>query len=159
MDRKLRKARLEAINEINKWLVPFGLTAECYIEDMPQEQLGYYEMGSVFEKEILVYINPENISRTCKEDSIHDRYSEPSTQVKITIYHEIGHGILEQIIDWMENVKEIQTLCDGPFGETYKDVINDDVEEETIVEDFAWGFFDGIPSSLQKCFEQMNQNI
>lgn len=149
---------LEAVTDIGTWLSPFGYTLQCDDEDLSEGQLGSYEKGSVFEKEILIHVSPDNIEKATQYE-INDRYGNPGNQVRITVFHEVGHALLEQIIDWANNIPEIDELCNGPFGEKYFEVLDDSVEEETVVEDFAWGFFDGIPSPLQKCWEELNKFI
>ncbi len=148
----------KAAKQINQWLSQFGYTLDYDTEVLDDDVLGLYEAGSVFEKEIQVHLNPAAIHEACL-DLVNDTYSNPNTQVQITLYHEVGHALVEQIADWMENIPEINQLCSGPFGKKYSEIINDGKDEEEVVEDFAYGFFNRTSSPLQECWEELNHFI
>lgn len=73
----------------------------------------------------------------------------------------MGHALFEQLIDWSENLEEVETLLDGPFGEKYFDIFNDDnVTEEVLVERFARDFENETSVSLlRQCWEEINKTI
>ena len=156
----LKAAIDEATKRISDYLQPFGYTINIVIDEpLAEPILGMYESGSVFTKEITVFVQTNNIIDTCSKDHIKDRYSDPEVQTRITIYHEVGHALVEQIIDWMENIPEINDLCNGEFGKRHAEVIEDDTDEEILVEDFAYGIEDNKETPLSACWREMNQFI
>lgn len=165
--KKLINAFEQAKDKINQWLEPYGYSVKCEITDFGKDQLGEYESGTVFSKEIEIKVNPTAIKRACQNDPCKDKYSDPCNQVKITVYHEVGHAILEQLIDWAINIHELIDTEDDdkvntdPYGEkfwqNFFEVFDDKVKEETVVEDFAWGFFNEKPSHLQICWDELNK--
>lgn len=144
---------------MNVFLNNSDLEVSCNMHALEDDVLGSYESGSVFEKSIKVNIDIDNVLKACEEDDTEDEYSDPANVAKMTIYHEVGHGLMEQIIDWINDNPEISLLCDGPFGDEFKEVIDDEYDEEDVVEDFAWGLFDGIPSALEKCWAHLCEFI
>lgn len=149
------------LDKIGSYLEPYGLTAtlDQDPDGFKENEIGEYENGSVFEKNIIFRINTDNIREAAKEECMYymDFYLE---QCRITVYHEIGHALMEQLIDWTENLEEMEALLDGQFGKTYYDIFNDDnCTEEEIVEDFAKGFDNEKPSLLQRCWEEANKLI
>lgn len=148
---------LEAVNSVSLWLQPFGLNLQCDTEHLSDGQLGEYELGSVFEKTILIRIDPVNI-RTVTDDEP-ELFGGMDNQIHMTICHEVGHAVLEQIIDWMENVPEINSYITTELYPEFEEVFEDSLPEEDLVEDFAWGFVHHEPSPLQEAFEKLNSYI
>lgn len=132
-----KEAIQAAVKKISDYLQPFGLTLSCNESPEQGNTTGLYEHGSVFSKDIEITIYPKVISKICREDPFQDKYSDPAVQTRITIYHEVGHAMMEQFIDWMESIPRISTLCDGEFGKRYVDIFEDYYDEENVVEDFA----------------------
>lgn len=144
-----------ASDTICNFLKPYGLTVTCETESIDNGVLGEYESGSVFSYDIICRIDLDNLKKCCKEERC-----SLAEQIKLTIYHETGHALMEQLIDYAENLPEMDTLLRGHFGQKYFDVFNDDhLDEETIVEDFAHGFLYNHGSLLQSCFEEFHHSI
>lgn len=153
-----------ATARMNEWLKPYGYRVACQVitpEDEPLEDgcLGCYVSGSIFSKVIEIIIDPERIETACGEDSVHDRYSDPAIQIEITLYHELGHAITEQIMDWLQYNEDFQALQETKFGTDYMDILYDYIPEEDLVEDFAWGLFEGKASPLQRCFQEAAEHL
>ena len=153
----IKKAYAEAITHasavMNKWLKPFSLSLSCEKENLKGDRLGEYEMGSVFEGEIKSRIDLKKIIASAKEDNLGQ--DEICRQIRLTIYHETGHGLMELLIDYAENYEEFQPLLNGDFGKKYFDIFYDDnTDEETIVEDFARCIEGNEKSLLQLCVEE-----
>ena len=143
-----------ALAKVNEWLKPDDLTVVSNKEKFPKNKLGSYECGSVFEKTIQVNLDVENIIKASRESFIF----EPNEQIRITIYHETGHALVEQILDWAENIPELEERINGEFGEKYFNVFNDDhLTEEQLVEDFALSFDKGYRSELKSCWEELRE--
>lgn len=153
----------KALRKINGWLKPSGLSVTVSDETLSDGCVGEYEADSVFSKVIEVRIDTKTMRQTLDED--HDLYGKDSNeieflnQIALTIFHEAGHGILEQINDWTENIEEIRLLADGEFGKRFEEVFDDALPEEDLVEEFADSFFLDTPSPLSLCFEELNKYI
>ena len=150
----------KAILKSNSWLKPFGLTLEVETSEKTDGRLGDYDAGSVFEKTIRVIIYPDCIAETCVEESEFNPYSILSCeedQIQITIFHELGHALVEQIIDWMENLPNSDEIFTDDFCQRYESVIDDGLDEETLVEDFAYAFMFDKTDPLKACFEELNK--
>lgn len=149
-----------ARREMSTWLAPFGLSLEVDSKELlSADVLGSYEGSSVFEKNILVHVNLPAIKRTCAEDPFEDRYSDVASVTKTTLYHEVGHALLEQIIDWMENLPDAGEVFNDAFCTKYDAVVDDALPEEELVEEFAWNWLLGRPDPLKSCFEELNQKL
>lgn len=155
-----------ALDQAKAYLEPYGLTITAEEHDFRKERgltkltyLGEYERGSVFEKDILTRIDLRAISDEGENEEMWAW--ETLQQVRISLFHEMGHALFEQLIDWSENLEEVKTLLDGPFGERYFNIFNDDnVTEEELVEKFAWDFENETSVSLLKqCWEEINKII
>ena len=142
-----------AKRKCNNWLRPFGLEVSVTDARLPENRIGEYEAGSVFEKEIVITVDEVGLRNSFNDDC---PGGDPEIQIRMTVYHELGHAILEQIIDWSENLDEVKTLADGDFGKRYDSVFDDALPEEDLVEDFALAFENGYSSPLQACFEELN---
>ena len=156
----ISKSLNEAKETMITWLTPFGLSLEIDTdnnEELDANQLGSYEAGSVFEKEILIHVNPTAIKKACDDDPWDDKYSDVNNVAKTTVYHEVGHALVEQIIDWMENLPESATVFTESFCQKYDAVIDDALPEEDLVEDFAWNILDETDDPLKNCFEELNR--
>lgn len=136
---------------IQKWLAPSGITLGILKEDLGDGILGEYEAGSVFTGEITVRVNPPSIRTSC---SFLPFPEDIQRQTRLTVYHEVGHALLEQIIDWDEFYEDMDETI-SRVDKVYTDVFDDSVDEETLVEDFAYGFEYGHGSQLQGCWEAL----
>lgn len=154
---------LRPVKTINEWLQPFGYSLlvdrELPYGDEPADGLlGIYDAGSVFEKEIRINIFTDHIRLATTGNRLPRRRYE--RECALTVFHETGHALMEQIIDWMENIEEAARLADGPFGDKYYDILNDDfLSEEQVVEDFAHAFIRGRDGLLGECFREMSDYL
>lgn len=149
-----------ATDKANAWLAPFDLCLEVEAESNGDGRVGEYEAGSVFEKSIRVVIFPDEIVKWCFEEQDTLPFSEITSekvQTQVTIYHELGHALVEQIIDWMEYLPEADEIFTDEFCRKYGSVVDDDIDEETLVEDFAYAFMYDKADPLKACFEELNK--
>lgn len=145
----------QALKVIRQWLKKLGysLTLDPDTSSFHEGQLGEYEGGSIFEKDIVIRVSTENISKTCEEDSF--LFPDYEEEVHLTVFHEVGHALMEQLIDYAENIDEFLPEIEKKYGDKFFDVFNDDnLTEETLVEDFARGFEHKNKSILQECAEK-----
>lgn len=141
---------------MTRWLHPFGYSLSLAKEELNPDTLGEYEAGSVFEKEIIIRISLPNIIKCAKEN--HLNQSQLSDEIRLTVYHEVGHALMEQLLDYAEYYEDISSLLDTSFGDTYFDIFNDDrCTEEQIVEAFARGILNNNESLLERCFKETEQ--
>ena len=161
---KQQKTILQALQKCRDWLLPFGLDIECEQTELPDGQLGEYEHDSVFTKTIFVRICPENIRKECSE-LCHDLDAGDAlrfldNQLRLTVFHELGHALVNQITDWYENIPEIHDYVESTLIEDYFDVFDDgNMTEEDLVEAFARHFLHGRPDQLKGCFEKLDKFI
>lgn len=151
---KKNKALRNAEAKAAEWLSAFdlGLEVDTDSTEMPDDKLGEYELGSVFEKTILIRVNQPAIKNACKETpeiSVEDATA-------TTVFHEVGHALVEQIVDWMEYHPDAEDIFTEDFCSRYESVVEDTIDEEDLVEDFAWCFLEGQENPLQACFEELN---
>lgn len=146
------------LKKINGFLKPFGLSvgADSDASAAPSEDsVGSYEAGSVFTKEILVHVFPDRIRTGLEENGSTGGYA---SELALTLYHEVGHALMEQLIDYSENIPEFYPSMTAKFGSRFFDIFNDDnLSEEDIVEAFAQRFHSGKNSILQSCWEESNK--
>lgn len=167
----VRTALGKARADMEEWLYPFGLSLEIDTTwENPTDnkmRLGTYKSGSVFEKTVRICIDLGASVLCCMEEPFSDRYSKVGGVVRTTVYHEVGHALVEQIEDWMLNFPESRAIFDDAFREKYAPVIDaingrsDDqfLEEEDLVEDFAWNWLGGCDDPLRGCFEDLNARL
>lgn len=159
-DDTIAKELNAALSHVNVWLKAYGYTVSLDVSSKPEndEVIGEYEVGSVFEKDILVRVYPKRLQMVADEDDMTE--NELLSQCRYTLYHEVGHALMEQLIDWDENLPELKEKLDRWFWTEFYDVFNDDnMTEEKIVEDFAIAFNDDSDSLLQRCWQKVNAVI
>ena len=156
----------QALETGNRFLEPFGLSVElgdCDPEYAPfGGVLGSYEAGSIFEGVIKVNVFAETLLRTYLEDCAdHGESPDESNlleEAAVTVLHEVGHGLMERIVDYAENVDEISSWVDSDEAAPFFDVFNDDnKKEEDIVEEFGRNLFHDLPSPLSECIHAMHR--
>lgn len=150
-----------ALREINAWLAQHSdLTASVdETEELQENCIGEYKAGSVFSKEIIIRVSEKHIRDMLDEDEF-DYEETVSQQLQLTVYHEVGHALFEQLIDWSENIYELDAAIEGDFGKCFHDVFFDDgQDEESVVEDFATGFYQSTGSLLERCWMETNKII
>lgn len=170
---KERAAALRTLEAVREWLAPQGLDISLSTENNDDSSLlGLYEAGSVFSKTIEVTVFTENIRKVAEEletDEVQfelisfglvprrDLLSQyTALNIGLTICHELGHALLEQIIDWMENIPDFDDKVGTDFIERYDSVLDDGLPEEDLVEDFAWDTASGKTHVLKACFLELS---
>ena len=141
------------------WLSAFGLELDLLddAESAPEDAIGLYEAGSVFSKTILVHVYADRLRNILAEDD-NTEDGDFETQYALTVFHEVGHALLEQIVDFSEFLPGFYETVDTRFHGKFFDVLNDDnVDEEKLAEDFAAGFLSGKSSLLQQCWEECDK--
>ena len=142
----------QALDAIRPWLrgLGYSLSLDPDTSSFIDGQLGEYELGSVFEKDIIIRVSTENIRKTCEEDPF--LFPDYEEEVHLTVFHEVGHALLEQLIDYAENINEFLPEIEKKYGDKFFDVFYDEnLTEEELVEDFARGFEYNTSSVLQEC--------
>lgn len=173
-----RKAVERTINDIIEWIIPQGLDIQVTAQDDNEHptRLGMYEAGSIYSKNIEIVISPKAIHdyiETYTTDweidddlqkahwEIHDNIQKEyaAFQAAVTVYHELGHALVEQIIDWMENIPEFDEIIGEDSIERYDAVLEDSLPEEKLVEDFAWNSIQGKEHVLKVCFLELSEKL
>lgn len=144
----------EALSAIRPWLSCLGytLTLDDDLSGFHEGQLGEYEAGSVFEKDIIIRVSLENIRKTCREDSF--LFPDFEEEVRLTVFHELGHALVEQLLDYADNIEGFLPELNAKYGDKFDEIFDEEFDnEETLVEDFARGFGRKTKSLLQECAE------
>ena len=106
------------------------------------DAIGVYEGGSVFSGEIVIGFNMRTLySYMCKSIKSYpwsDPYKMLDEAICTNVYHEMGHGLVELIDDYLSSTDELDELYDAN-KELFDNVLDN---EEDSVEDFAWCFYD-----------------
>lgn len=142
------------IISIRPWLSSLGytLTLDDDLSSFHEGQLGEYEAGSVFEKDIIIRVSLKNIRKTCREDPF--LFPNFEEEVRLTVFHEVGHALVEQLLDYADNISEFLPELKAKHGNRFDAIFNEELDnEETLVEDFARGFNGKTKSLLQECAE------
>lgn len=136
-----------AVNKSNGFLSSLGLSLSIdwdydgWDDDL-QTAIGVYEGGSVFSGEIVIGFNMNNLYKYCSRSIKNYPWSDPYTIVDeaiyTNVYHEMGHGIVEKLNDYLQETDELDALYDAN-KELFDWVLDN---EEDAVEEFAWKFYD-----------------
>lgn len=164
-----KSAIYKARTKVRAWLEPYGYSVILCNEEQPDDKnwLGQYEAGSVFSGLIEIRVSKERIYKyslpfwRVNAPSKEKKAMEMAKETAITFYHEVGHAIMEQIIDWYENIPEIREHVETKMMDRYFDVFDDsNVSEEALVEVFAHAFHQGKEDeTLRMCFNELNNYI
>lgn len=136
-----------AVNKSNGFLNSLGLSLSIDWEydgwdDDLQTAIGVYEGGSVFSGEIVIGFNMNNLYKCCNKSIRKYPWSDPYTivdeAIQTNVYHEMGHGIVEKLNDYLQETDELDALYDAN-KELFDWVLDN---EEDAVEEFAWKFYD-----------------
>lgn len=136
-----------AVNKSNGFLSSLDLSLSIDWEydgwdDGLQTAIGVYEGGSVFSGEIVIGFNINNLYKYCNKSIRKYPWSDPYTivdeAIQTNVYHEMGHGIVEKLNDYLQETDELDALY-GANKELFDWVLNN---EEDAVEEFAWKFYD-----------------
>lgn len=136
-----------AVNKSNGFLSSLDLSLsidwdyDSWDDDL-QTAIGVYESSSVFSGEIAIGFNMNNLYKYCSKSIREYPWSDPYTIVDETIqtnvYHEMGHGIVENLNYYLQYTDELDALYDAN-KELFDWVLDN---EEDAVEEFAWKFYD-----------------
>jgi hypothetical protein len=137
-----------AIERANKFLenLDLYLSIDWDYDDWEYNNLvgaiGVYESGSVFEGEILIGFNINNLYKACKSEIKNHPWSNPYTiineAIQTNVFHEMGHGIVEKFNYYLQESDDLDELYDDN-KELFDWVLDN---EEDAVEEFAWSFYD-----------------
>lgn len=108
-----------------------------------EDAIGVYEAGGVFSGEMMIGFNMKNLYRqmvyNIKSYPWSDPYKMLNELIMTNVYHEVGHGIIELINDYLQNTDDLDVIYDNN-QELFDGVLDD---EEDAVEEFAWCVYDG----------------
>lgn len=124
--------------------------------DYDGNALGMFEDGMSYENnEIWIALNFTLIEKNLQEYIEEYGYSLEEI-LETTIYHEVGHGILRVYQDYIQKVEEYHDIYEENVS-WMKDIFRDENEED-IVEEFAWSWYEGSNNSrlhmVIKTFEE-----
>ena len=104
--------------------------------------IGVYERDSVFEGNISIGFNIKNLYKTFVKETKNHPWSDPYTildeAIQTNVFHEMGHGIVQLINDYLQETDELDELYDNN-QELFDNVLDN---EEDSVEEFAWAIYD-----------------
>lgn len=155
-----------ATNRANEFLTQLNLSLSIDWEYNDWEYnnlnnaIGVYEAGSVFEGEIHIGFNLNNLYKVCSREIKNHPWSDPYTivdeAIQTNVFHEMGHGIVEMFNDYLQETDDLDELYDNN-KELFDWVLDN---EEDAVEEFAWSFYDNQlnNSRLYRIVELYNQN-
>ena len=138
-----------AVEKANKYLARFhnlsikiDWSYQSWDEYGLEHAIGAYESGSVFEGEIAIAFNIRNLfqsfQKMVKRYSFTDEYTMLDEMIQTNVYHEMGHGLIELITDYLQETDELDELYDNN-----KDLFDSVLDnEEEAVEEFAWKLYD-----------------
>lgn len=142
----------QALNIANSYLEQTNLSIdidydydEWEFNDLDSEHtIGCYESDSVFEGTIEIAFNMDNLYSAYNEQVEMYPNSNPNTILKEIIYtnvfHEMGHGLIEQINDYLQETEELDEIYDNN-KEMFDEALDN---EEKTVEEFAWDLYDNL---------------
>lgn len=155
-----------ATNRANEFLTQLNLSLSIDWEYNDWEYnnlnnaIGVYEARSVFEGEIRIGFNLNNLYKVCSSEIKNHPWSDPYTivdeAIQTNVFHEMGHGIVEMFNDYLQETDDLDELYDNN-KELFDWVLDN---EEDAVEEFAWSFYDNQlnNSRLYRIVELYNQN-
>lgn len=134
-----------ACSIVNQYLTRYDLDAvidnELFQFD-GQQHVGEYWGGSVFTGTMKIGINVNVVKSELKRVIRQHPYSCPADVldefIKTTIFHEVGHGLVELVNDYLQETNDLDGLYDN--NQDFFDEILDN--EEDYVEKFALDMFE-----------------
>ena len=137
-----------AVQRANKFLGQLGLSLHINWEYNDWEYngldnaIGVYERDSVFEGDISIGFNTNNLYKWFVKETEENPWSDPYTildeVIQTNVFHEMGHGIVNLIEDYLHETDELDELYDNN-QELFDNVLDN---EENAVEEFAWAMYD-----------------
>lgn len=134
---------IDRSNELLKVLnLSLSINWEYEFDGDLSDAIGVYEGGSVFSGEIVIGFNMRTLySYMCKSIKSYpwsDPYKMLDEAICTNVYHEMGHGLVELISDYLQSTDELDSLYDAN-QELFDNVLDN---EEDAVEEFAWCMYD-----------------
>jgi hypothetical protein len=138
-----------AVQRANKFLEQLGLSLHINSEyndwsGIFSDAIGIYENDSVFEGDISIGFNVNNLYKSVKWQIKHypftDKYTMLDETIQTNVFHEMGHGIIQYLDDIIEYWDEDEELPFYDKNQEFCDNVLDN--EEDSVEEFAWAFYD-----------------
>ena len=111
---------------------------DLFKDEEHKDMLGCYEPNVGEWDEITIGINDEQIQLACEEDG---RRDEIKKEIEISIWHEIGHGIIDHFKDFQTGYIELFDFFDKPEVKKIMNLI--DKYEEDVAEQFGQYMGDG----------------
>ena len=111
---------------------------DLFKDEEHKDMLGCYEPNIGEWDEITIGINDEQIQLACEEDG---RRDEIKKEIEISIWHEIGHGIIDHFKDFQTGYIELFDFFDKPEVKKIMNLI--DKYEEDVAEQFGQYMGDG----------------
>lgn len=147
--KELKNSANVAVQRANKFLEQLDLTLHINWKykdwDNYNYAIGIYEYDSVIENcDISIGFNINRLYERVVEDIKENPWSNPYTildeTVQTTVFHEMGHGIVQFLDDIIEYWDEDEDL---PFYDNNQQFIDNIFDnEEDSVEEFAWSMYD-----------------
>lgn len=131
----IQKEADDYVQQIGEFSVYLDEDEELFDDDYHKDMLACYEPNVGDWSEITIAINDEQIRLVCDEYEMSDEIEE---QIEISIWHEIGHGVVDRIRDYYDGIDEDDEL-QGFFDEPEVKKIMNEIEndEESVVEEFG----------------------
>ena len=136
-----------AVKRANKYLEPLDRTLSInwgygWTDDSLSDAIGVYEHDSIDSGEISIGFNIDNLYKSFINQVENHPWSDPYTIldeiIQTNVYHEMGHGLVELINEYLEETDDLDDLYDAN-QELFDNVLDN---EEDSVEEFAWAFYD-----------------
>ena len=151
---ELKNSANVAVQRANKFLKQLDLSLHINWEydswsynDL-DNAIGVYERDSVFGGDISIGFNINNLYKwfvkETKNNPWSDEYTILDEAIQTNVFHEMGHGIIQLLNDYLQETDDLDELYDN--NQQFFDNILDN--EEDSVEEFAWAMYD---NQLENC--------
>lgn len=143
---ELKNSANVAVQRANKFLEQLDLTLHINweYEDWGYlgNAIGVYEYDSVWEGDISIGFNTDNLHKWFVKEIKENPWSDPYTildeAIQTNVFHEMGHGIVNMIGDYLRETDDLDELYDNN-QQLFDNVLDN---EEDSVEEFAWAMYD-----------------
>lgn len=143
---ELKNSANVAVQRANKFLEQLDLTLHINweYEDWGYlgNAIGVYEHDSVWEGDISIGFNTDNLYKWFVKEIKENPWSDPYTildeAIQTNVFHEMGHGIVNMIGDYLRETDDLDELYDNN-QELFDNMFDN---EEDSVEEFAWSMYD-----------------
>jgi hypothetical protein len=145
---ELKSSANIAVQRANKFLERLDLTLHINWEyedwgyNNLTDAIGVYERDSIFEGDISIGFNINNLYKWFVKDIKENPWSDPYTildeATQTNVFHEMGHGIIELFNDYLQETDDLDELYDNN-QQLFDNVLDN---EEDSVEEFAWAMYD-----------------